>query len=76
MKDLIVINKRSLGKEHMNTAMVYNNIGVVYYNKRGYSEALDYFRKAFMILKNQFGENHHHTQAVKEWIAKTEKQLK
>lgn len=45
------MNEELYGIEHPNTAMSYNNIGMVYYNQGNYDLALEYYQKALDIYE-------------------------
>ena len=44
------------GKEHPDTAISYNNIGVVYINRGDYDKALEYFKQALEIREKSIGK--------------------
>ena len=62
------IKKDVLGENHPDTAISYNNIGVVYYNLGDYDKALEYYNKALEIRKAVLGESHPFTQHTLENI--------
>src|SRR5690606_17290196 len=41
--------KKILGEDHPDIAMCFNNIGIIYQEEMKYSEALEYFHKAWNI---------------------------
>ena len=46
------------GKEHSDTASLYNNIGVVYDDLGEYDKALDYYKQALSIREELIGKEH------------------
>ena len=52
------IYEKVLGKEHIDTAMSYNNIGNVSCNLGKYNEAFKYFDRALQIQEKVLGEEH------------------
>jgi tetratricopeptide (TPR) repeat protein len=47
-----------LGKAHPDTAMAYNNIGMVYSKQGDYEKALEWNRKALVIFEKVLGKAH------------------
>jgi len=57
-RKVLVIYEEALGKEHPDTATIYNDIAEVYDNKSDYDLALKYYRKALKIRKQVLGNKH------------------
>ncbi|MHC6202867.1 DUF2225 domain-containing protein [Breznakiellaceae bacterium SP9] len=54
----LAICEEVFGKNHPNTAIKYNNIGLVYNNMGKYPKALEFLQKALVIMEEVFGKNH------------------
>lgn len=52
------IHEETLGKDHLNTAIVYNNLAIVYESKDEYRTAEKLHKKSLEIRKSALGENH------------------
>ncbi|MCD8353635.1 MAG: tetratricopeptide repeat protein, partial [Clostridiales bacterium] len=52
------IHRRVLGEDHPDTAMSYNNLGVVYEHQKKYDEAVELYRKAWKIWQKTLGPEH------------------
>ena len=50
--------EESYGKEHPDTAMSYNNIGIVYSDRSDYDKALEYYKLALEIQEKVLGKEH------------------
>ena len=61
LKRLIKLCEEFYGKEHPDTAMSYNNIGIVYKNRGKYDKALEYYQKALVIQEKVLGKEHPNT---------------
>ena len=60
LEKVIVIRKRRdfLDKGDLEKASFYDTVGYYYKSKKNYDEALDYFKKALSIRKNNLGHDH------------------
>ena len=67
-KMALKIQENKLGVNHPSTALSYNNIGMVYYNKRKYALSLEFLNKALEIWNEKLGENHPYTKMAKKNI--------
>ena len=65
-----LIRENTLGGDTIDTATVYNNLGVVSYCMESYLPANGYFNLAYEIYKKSFGVNHPRTLLVKGNITK------
>jgi tetratricopeptide (TPR) repeat protein len=52
------IKEKQLGPNHVDVALTYNNIGLVYREKGDLDQAKDYFQRALEIKEKQLGPNH------------------
>lgn len=52
------IREYKLGKEHLDTALSYDNISNVYYNIGKYEEAIKYKQYVIQICENKLGLDH------------------
>jgi tetratricopeptide (TPR) repeat protein len=59
--EAISIFKKLYGSRHPNTAILFNNIGVLFENIGRYNDALSYYNKALAIYMAYYGEQHPHT---------------
>ena len=59
-----------LGSEHPDTAISYNNIGLVYNKKGEYESAIKYLKKAWYTYKAKLGEEHPYTLNTREIMNK------
>ena len=57
------IRKNVSGKEHIETATCYNNIGLIYDDIGDYNKALEYIKESLNIRKKLLGEKHWATAA-------------
>ena len=57
----LTIREKVLGKEHPDTARIYNNIAVVYDHKGDYDRALEFYGKALTICEKVSGKEHPNT---------------
>ena len=57
-KKALIINQKTLGENHPNTANFYMNIGLVYETKGEYSKALNYHEKSLTIKIKILGKEH------------------
>ena len=64
-----------MGENHPDTAISYNNIGVVYNNLGDYDKALEYYFKGLEIRKEILGESHPYTQHTLQNIAIAKQKL-
>jgi tetratricopeptide (TPR) repeat protein len=67
-KDL-AISEKVFGKEHLNTAATYNDIGEVYRMLGNYELALEYNVKALVVREKVFGKEHQTTSQTYNNIA-------
>ena len=65
-----IIRENTIGGDTIDTATIYNNLGVVAYCMESYIPANGYFQLAYEIYKNLFGINHPRTILVKGNIGK------
>ena len=65
---LIFLREKLYGKEHVDTATSYNDIGGLYDNQGNYAKALEYHRKALDIRKRVLGPNHPDTAVSYAWF--------
>ena len=52
------IQEKKLGSNHVDVAVSYNNIGVVYKKKGDLDQAKDYYQRALEIKEKNLGLNH------------------
>lgn len=57
-KKAMEISKSQLGEEHIFTALVYNDIAVVYENLGEYEKALEYYEKAITLKELKLSKDH------------------
>ena len=55
---LLTFREKVLGAEHPDTAISYNNIGLVYAKQGDYEKALEYYFKALVIREKVLGVEH------------------
>ena len=67
-KKALNILEKTLGSEHHDVAMSYNNIGYVYYYQKDYPKALEYWKKALEIYKKTVGTEHQDIKTLMENI--------
>ena len=60
-----IIREYTIGGDTVDTATIYNNLGVVAYCMESYLPANGYFQLAYEIYKNLFGINHPRTMLIK-----------
>ena len=60
----LVIDEKTLGKDHPDTAQTYNNMANVFESKGEYEKALEYYGKALVIFQLRLGEDHPNTKNV------------
>lgn len=65
-----LIREDTIGGDTIDTATVYNNLGVVSYCMESYLPANGYFHLAYEIYKKEFGVNHPRTIIVRGNISK------
>ena len=65
-----LIREDTIGGDTIDTATIYNNLGVVAYCMESYLPANGYFNLAYEIYKNHFGVNHPRTILVKGNLTK------
>ena len=63
------IRERVLGKDHPDTALMYNNMAEVYKEQGEYEKALEYYEKALTVFMAKLGANHPYTQNTQESVA-------
>jgi hypothetical protein len=68
------IRERCIGGDTIETATVYNNLGVCMYNLARYQEAFAYFELSEAIFMMMLGPNHARTLTVKQNINKVKRQ--
>ena len=66
--ELVILMYDSILHQHPDTAMSYNNIGLVYNSQGDYDQALEYCQKALEIFEKALGAEHPYTKTVKENI--------
>ena len=52
------IKEKQIGPNHVDVALSYNNISLVYYDKADLAQAKDYYQRALEIREKQLGPNH------------------
>ena len=57
-QEALEIRKKELGPNHVDVAMSYNNLGLVYNDTGDLEKAKEYYQLAVKIYKQQFGPNH------------------
>jgi tetratricopeptide (TPR) repeat protein len=62
------IRENALGKEHISTAKIYNNISLVYYKQGKKDEALQELEKTLKIQEKALGKNHPSTKSTQKNI--------
>lgn len=75
LKKAVKIYEFCLGINNPDTAVDYLNLGIIYYKKDQFKEALEYFEKALKIRAEKLKKNHQAIQEVQEWIKLTEEAL-
>ena len=65
----LIIDEAVFGENHIETASVYLNIGVLYSNIDP-NIALVYLNKALTVFQQKLGQTHINTRGAKEWIDK------
>jgi tetratricopeptide (TPR) repeat protein len=68
-QEALKIREKVLGKEHPNTATVYNNIALVYRDQGDYGKALEWHEKALAIHEKALGKEHPDTADSYNYIA-------
>ena len=68
------IRERCIGGDTIETATVYNNLGVCMYNLKRYQEAFAFFELSEAIFMMMLGPNHARTLTVKQNINKVKRQ--
>ena len=57
-KKSLEIREKKLGKDHKDTATSYKNMGKIFFERKDYFVALDFYVKGFEVNKKLFGLNH------------------
>ncbi|HON55748.1 MAG TPA: tetratricopeptide repeat protein, partial [bacterium] len=65
-KKALDISLKMRGSEHLEVAVSYFNLGLVYAKKRNFYLVKDYFEKAYNIFYKTVGEYHPYTMKAKE----------
>ena len=62
---IIIVSERLInkceeyyGKEHLNTASIYNDISTIYYDLSKYETAMDFCKKSLAIREKELGDEH------------------
>ena len=55
---VLSVLSKIVGPNHVDVALSYNNIGLVYSKKGDLYQALDYYQRALEIKEKQLGPNH------------------
>ena len=63
------IREKVLGKEHPDTATIYNNLAFVYRHQGNYAKALEMYQKALAICEKVLGKEHPNTATTYNNIA-------
>jgi tetratricopeptide (TPR) repeat protein len=66
----LAIHEKAFGKEHPDTAKVYDNIAIVYGKQGDYTKALAVYLKAYRISLNKLGESHPDSKMIKAHMGK------
>ncbi|MCB2263319.1 MAG: tetratricopeptide repeat-containing protein [Candidatus Thiosymbion ectosymbiont of Robbea hypermnestra] len=61
---LVDLTRRDLGRNHPDTLHAMNNIGVVYYLEKRYSEVEPIFEEVLRTRKRVLGKHHHHPDTI------------
>jgi tetratricopeptide (TPR) repeat protein len=69
-KKALVVFEKKFGKEHPDTAIIYNNIAEVYSIQGNYPEALEWYKKALVIFERVLGKKNSITATTYDNIAK------
>ena len=56
-EEALEIQLKSLGNSHPAVAVTISNIGLINYQTRNYTKALDHYQEALRIRRDAFGEN-------------------
>ena len=67
-KEALNISEKALGKGHISTAELYNNMGIIYDELEVYETALAYYIKALSVYEKVFGKNNFRTMKLNENI--------
>ena len=62
------IQEKVPGTDHPDTALSYINIGSLYCNMGEFEKALEYYSKAYNVVRKALGEKHNYTVSVKAAI--------
>ena len=65
----LVVDEKTLGLEHPDTAATYNNIALVYQSQGDYSRALGWYERALVIYEKNLGLEHTNTATTYNNIA-------
>ena len=57
-KKALAIREKKLGKEHPDTAISYNNMGLIYADTGDKHQAISWFQKALEINEKMLGKEH------------------
>lgn len=63
-KKILKIRLEELGKEHLDTAIIYLILGDAYYWKKDANKAINYYKKAFKIYDKTLGRYHFDTKNI------------
>ncbi len=63
-ENALKIYEEKLGKNHINTAAILNDLGTIFWNQENMLKAISYFMKSAHILKNNLGEKNEHVAKV------------
>jgi tetratricopeptide (TPR) repeat protein len=54
----LFIREKEFGREHFDTALSFNNVGLIYSKKAYHDEALESYQKALVVFEKVFGPEH------------------
>lgn len=67
-EEALSIDKEVYGESHPGIAIDLNNIGSAWYALGDPQRAKEYFQQAYTMFRGFYGDEHPHTQTVKEWL--------
>jgi tetratricopeptide (TPR) repeat protein len=71
----MIVFRKTFSDDHLKIAMCFNNIGVVYYEDKKFSKALEYYQKALVIWQKHRPDNHSHSGATYNNIGEVHRYL-
>ena len=75
-EEIIQIDKKTVGTNHLNFSTHLNNLGGVYYEQGKYNKALPLIKEAYQVRVRLLGENHPVVKDIKKGIENCQREIK